>query len=268
MRFCVILSLLLLHTVFSVSVQMLPERIIRHFPCVAQMKVCSKIERFNTWKIKCYKEIEGMIRGIIFDFDGVITDSEPPYIEALVKLMKSLGRDASFEELQHVVGQNLKAIGEELTGTYGLDMSAEEFNERCMRIYEESTDIRDFRAMDGLYDFLESCKQKGIIMCVASSSDYDYLYTIMDSLGIRDYFAFVLSGHGLRKGKPDPLIYNMAAEKMGIDKKDLLIIEDSTNGIRAGKASGIYTVGFKGSKVVQDTSMADKEVYSFQEIEL
>lgn len=209
-----------------------------------------------------------MIRGIIFDFDGVITDSEPPYIEALVEYMKRLGIDVTFEELQHVVGQNLRAIGEELTGTYGIDMPAEEFNAGSMKVYEESTDIRDFRPMDGLYDFLEACRGKGIAMCVASSSDYDYLYTIMDCLGIRQYFDFVLSGHGLKKGKPDPLIYNMAAEKMDIDKKELMIIEDSLNGIKAGIASGIYTVGFKGSRVVQDTSAADKEVYSFKEIKL
>ncbi len=209
-----------------------------------------------------------MIKGIIFDFDGVVTDSEPPYIEALVSFMKSIGINATFEELQHVVGQNLQAIGTELVNTYHLDMSVEEFNRRSMGIYEETTDIRDFRPMEGLYEFLDRCKEKGIRMCVASSSDYDYLYTIMDSLKIRDYFEWVLSGHGLSKGKPDPLIYNMAAEKMEIDKKDLMIIEDSPNGIRAGIASGIYTVGFKGSRVIQDTSMANKEVDFFNEIEL
>ncbi|MBQ9424788.1 MAG: HAD family phosphatase [Erysipelotrichaceae bacterium] len=209
-----------------------------------------------------------MIKGIIFDFDGVVTDSEPPYIDALVSFMQSIGIDATFEELQHVVGQNLQAIGTELVNTYHLNMSPEEFNRRSMSIYEESTDIRKFKPMEGLYEFLDRCKEKGIRICVASSSDYNYLYTIMDSLKIRDYFEWVLSGHGLSKGKPDPLIYNMAAEKMGIDKKDLMIIEDSPNGIRAGIASGIYTVGFKGSRVIQDTSMADKEVDSFNEIEL
>ncbi len=209
-----------------------------------------------------------MIKGIIFDFDGVVTDSEPPYIEALVSFMQSIGIDATFEELQHVVGQNLQAIGTELVNTYHLDMSPEEFNRRSMSIYEESTDIREFKPMEGLYEFLDRCKEKGIRMCVASSSDYDYLYTIMDSLKIRDYFEWVLSGHGLSKGKPDPLIYNIAAERMGIEKKDLMIIEDSPNGIKAGIASGIYTIGFKGSRVIQDTSMADKEVDSFNEIEL
>ncbi len=209
-----------------------------------------------------------MIKGIIFDFDGVITDSEPPYIEALVKLLKSLGREASFKELQHVVGQNIQSIGKELVAAYSLDMSVEEFNERSMKVYEESTDIKDFKEMNGLHDFLESCKAKGISMCIASSSDYDYLYTILDCIGIREYFSFVLSGHCLNKGKPDPLIYNMAAEKMNIEKSDLMIIEDSPNGIKAGINSGIYTVGFKGSRVIQDTSLADEEVYSFKEIKL
>ena len=209
-----------------------------------------------------------MIKGIIFDFDGVITDSEPPYIEALIKYLHGFGIDATFEELQHVIGKTVDAIATEVIEKYGLQVTIEEFNTESMRIYEEDNDIRKFKPMSGLYEFLDRCKKRGIRMCIASSSELNYLYTIMDSLRIRDYFEYVISGHGLPRSKPDPLIYDLAAEKMKLDKKDLMIIEDSYNGIRAGKASGIYTVGLKASRVIQDTSMADKEVYSFQEIEL
>ena len=76
----------------------------------------------------------------------------------------------------------------------------------------------------------------------------------------------MISGDLLKHSKPDPEIYNLVTKKMGLDKKELMIIEDSVNGIRAGKASGIFTVGFKGSRIIQDTSMADREVYSFREI--
>lgn len=209
-----------------------------------------------------------MIKGIIFDFDGVITDSEPPYIEALIKYLHGFGIDATFEELQHVIGKTVDAIATEVIEKYGLQVTIEEFNTESMRIYEEDNDIRKFRPMKGLYEFLDRCRKKGIRMCIASSSELNYLYTIMDSLEIRDYFEHVISGHGLPRSKPDPLIYDLAAEKMKLDKKDLMIIEDSYNGIRAGKASRIYTVGLKASRVIQDTSMADKKVYSFQEIEL
>ncbi len=209
-----------------------------------------------------------MRKGIIFDFDGVITDSEPPYIEALIKYLHGFGIDATFEELQHVIGKTVDAIATEVIEKYGLQTTIERFNAESMRIYEEDNDIRKFKPMKGLYEFLDRCREKGIRMCIASSSELNYLYTIMDSLKIRDYFEYVISGDGLPRSKPDPLIYDLAAEKMELDKKDLMIIEDSYNGIRAGKASGIYTVGLKASRVIQDTSMADKEVYSFQEIEL
>ena len=209
-----------------------------------------------------------MIKGIIFDFDGVITDSEPPYIEALIKYLHGFGIDAAFEELQHVIGKTVDAIATEVIEKYGLQTTIEEFNTESMRIYEEDNDIRKFKPMSGLYEFLDRCKKRGIRMCIASSSELNYLYNIMDSLKIRDYFEYVISGDGLPRSKPDPLIYNLAAEKMKLDKKDLMIIEDSYNGIMAGKASGIFTVGLKASRVIQDTSMADKEVYSFQEIEL
>ena len=103
-------------------------------------------------------------------------------------------------------------------------------------------------------------------MSVASSSSNEYLKNVLSRFGIYDDFAFVLSGNAFEHSKPDPEIYNIAAEKMGIAKAELLVIEDSVNGIKAAKAAGIYTIGLKKSIVKQDTSEADCEVFSFDEI--
>jgi len=209
-----------------------------------------------------------MIKGIIFDFDGVITDSEVLYVESVVAYLEGIGIRTTFDSVQHVIGQNMNDIAASLIEQFHLDLTVDQVIEDSSKVYQKMFDYNRFKAMNGLLEFLERCKEKGIRMMIASSSDYDYLYAIMDHLGIRDYFESVLSGASLHHSKPDPEIYNLAAEKMGLPKKDLLIIEDSINGIRAGKASGIYTIGFKGSVIVQDTSEADKEVNSFKEIEL
>ena len=68
--------------------------------------------------------------------------------------------------------------------------------------------------------------------------------------------------------KPDPEIYNKAAELLGIEKEGLMIIEDSLHGVMAGKASGIFTVAYKGAKFKQDTPMADLEICDFKELNI
>lgn len=68
-------------------------------------------------------------------------------------------------------------------------------------------------------------------------------------------------------GKPNPDIYYLAQSKLGIPKERLVVIEDSYNGIQAGKSAGIYTIAYKGSMIEQDTSNADCAVYSYEQIE-
>lgn len=105
-------------------------------------------------------------------------------------------------------------------------------------------------------------------MAIVSSSTQSYLRHILELFEIQDYFDFVLSGDMAERSKPFPDIYLKAAEKTGLLKNELFVIEDSTAGIAAAKAAGIYVVGYKGSKIIQDTSQADEEVFSFKEIDL
>jgi HAD superfamily hydrolase (TIGR01509 family) len=209
-----------------------------------------------------------MIKGIIFDFDGVISDSEVLYVDSLVEYLKTVGINSAFDEVKYVIGQNMNDIASCLIRQFDLHLSPEQVIRDSLDVYQKMFSVSMMEPMEGLKEFLERCREKGIRMMVASSSDYSYLYDALDHFGIRDYFEMVISGADFVHSKPDPSIYNTSAERMGIDKKDLMIIEDSPNGIKAGIASGIFTVAFKGSKIVQDTSLADKEVYSFSEIEL
>ena len=82
------------------------------------------------------------------------------------------------------------------------------------------------------------------------------------------YFRFILSGEDFVHSKPDPEIYNKAAELLGLEKEGLMIIEDSLHGVMAGKASGIFTVAYKGAKFKQDTPLADLEICDFKELNI
>ncbi len=89
---------------------------------------------------------------------------------------------------------------------------------------------------------------------------------MLERLGISEYFDEIVSGEMVEHSKPAPDIYLKAAECVGLPTDSLIVIEDSVNGIRAGKNARIYTVGYKGSVVEQDTHEADVEVRDFMEI--
>lgn len=209
-----------------------------------------------------------MVRGIIFDFDGVIVDSEVFYLQSLVAYLKTMDIEASVEDVKHVLGQNMNDIADCIITQYGLKIGPEKMIKDSTAVFNDMLKEHVFEPMKGLIPFLERCRDKDVKMAIASSSDYAYLYKIMDQTDIRDFFSLVLSGEDFVHSKPDPEIYNVAQSRLGIAKDELLIIEDSVNGIRAGKASGIRTIGFKGSVVEQDTSQADEEVNDFSEIDI
>ena len=209
-----------------------------------------------------------MIKGIIFDFDGVIVDSEPLYIETLLGYLAGLGVKTSEEKISYVIGQNLNDIGSDIISQFGLNMTVEEFVNDSRAYYFQRNKNADYPLLPGAKEFIERCHQKGLAICVASSSGYEYLHKILESKKLLPYFRFILSGEDFVHSKPDPEIYNKAAELLGIEKEGLMIIEDSLHGVMAGKASGIFTVAYKGAKFKQDTPMADLEICDFKELNI
>ena len=157
----------------------------------AQIHLCKKFADFTSKNSECYKRIVSMYKGIVFDFDGVIVDSEVRYVESVIAYLKTLGIDSHFDELTYLIGQNMSDIYMCLKRQFDLDVSKESFISDSMKVYEQLSDIKTFEPMDGLKEFLEYCHDKDLVMSVASSSSYDYLYTIMDTLNITRFFTHV-----------------------------------------------------------------------------
>lgn len=210
-----------------------------------------------------------MVKGIIFDFDGVIFDGEMVIATALINYLKKHNIDEDIKGISASLGQTYDDIIAYVIKKYNVNDDFESAKSYIDDQYYTIANTYDFKAMPGLIEFLDKCKSKGIDMCIASSGDYSYLDESLKKINVStDYFKFIVSGYDFVKSKPDPEIFLTAASKLNIDKENLIILEDSHNGIQAGIASGIMTYGFKGSSIVQDTSNADKEIYAFSEIPL
>ena len=208
-----------------------------------------------------------MIKGIIFDCDGVLLDSEPLFTIAVENLARDKGVPVDMTTLPDCNGITGRQFCKILLSQYP-EVSDEP--EAFIKEYYEYCDALlmsdELQPMKGIVEFARKQHAQGKKLAIASSSPEYYVRHKIALFGIEDCFDFIVSANDVTKSKPDPQVYLIACEKMKEKKEDLIVIEDAPNGIKAGKAAGLYVVGFKGSKLLQDTSLADEEVYEFADI--
>lgn len=209
-----------------------------------------------------------MVKGIIFDFDGVIVESEPLFLDSVIMYLKRFNITADYSSTKQLCGMTKTNIVKAMKSAFNLKDDLDKIYSDMVEIEKQVKKVERYQLINGVKPFLKKCEQKGIKMAIASSSDVSFIEAVLKHNEIDKYFSFIVSGQFVERSKPDPQIYNIASEKMGIDKKELIIIEDAYNGILAGVNSKIFTYGLKASIIEQNTLHADKEVYSYDEIEL
>ena len=95
----------------------------------------------------------------------------------------------------------------------------------------------------GLFVLLDRLKHRGLPLAVATSSRHAYADRLLTRHGLRDRFAFVLASEDVTRGKPDPEIYRLAADRFGVPAASMLVLEDSPAGVAAATAAGAIAVG-------------------------
>lgn len=205
-------------------------------------------------------------KGIIFDCDGCILDSEAIFLEAVRRYLNTFNIESSNDDLKFVVGKPMTTIAMDLLDKYHLNLSVDEFIQGERVIFYEMMNSTALSPMPGLLDLIQRALVDNIALAIASSSPKNYVLNVTDQFGITDKFQEIITGEQVEHGKPYPDIYLLAASKLGIAKDELIIIEDSTNGIQAGISAGIYTVGYKGSIIEQDTSKADVSIDHYDQL--
>lgn len=205
-------------------------------------------------------------KGIIFDCDGCILDSEAIFLEAVRRYLNTFNIESSNDDLKFVVGKPMTTIAMDLLDKYHLNLSVDEFIQGERVIFYEMMNSTALSPMPGLLDLIQRALADNIALAIASSSPKNYVLNVTDQFGITDKFQEIITGEQVEHGKPYPDIYLLAASKLAIAKDELIIIEDSTNGIQAGISAGIYTVGYKGSIIEQDTSKADVSIDHYDQL--
>ncbi|MEZ6194211.1 MAG: HAD family phosphatase [Planctomycetota bacterium] len=187
-------------------------------------------------------------QAIIFDMDGVLVDSEPLHLAATNAVLAEEGASLSSLENRIYLGTNERAYWRALVERFGLRRPAEE----CMERKRAETHRRLREALPvapGVRDFARAARARGLALGVASGSDRDLVEFVLSGVGIDDLVGAIAAGDEVGRPKPDPEIFLLAAERLGIDPEVCLVFEDSANGARAALAAGMGCV-----RVVTETT--------------
>lgn len=178
--------------------------------------------------------------GVIFDQDGLLFDTEAVYQRSWVKAGKELGLDVPFAFCTAVSGTSGPGMAAVIHEFFP-EVDPQTFIDLCFQLSYEEQD-RFLPEKPGLHEILELFRSRGVKIAVASSSYRDRVEQNLSRSGILEYFDAIATRDDVRNGKPDPEIFLVAAQRLGLDPSDCYVFEDSFNGVRAGHAAGCFTV--------------------------
>lgn len=209
-----------------------------------------------------------MIQTVIFDMDGVIVDTEPVHHFAYLQHFKDLNIDVSPEMYASFTGNSTKNIYERLKDIYKLTDEVPLLVETKRNLFNDAFDKKeDLYLLDGVLDLIKDLHSNGMQLVLASSSANVTIERIFKRFDLNQYFSHKVSGEDFPKSKPHPAIFLKAAALANTPVENCIVIEDSTNGIRASKAAGIYCVAYDSvNSKLQDLSEADQVIHHFNEL--
>lgn len=208
-----------------------------------------------------------MLKAVLFDMDGVIVDTEPLHRKAYHQMFDDVDIVVDEDLYSSFTGQSTINICKRLVDYYGLNVTPEYLVSLKRKHYKYFFDNDELDLIDGVLDRIKDYHANNMTLVVASSASMPGIIQIFERFNLNQYFSAKFSGADLKESKPHPEIFLKAAESTGFKKSECLVIEDSTNGIKAAHAANIFCVGFKSPHSShQDYSLANKVVSSFEEI--
>lgn len=184
------------------------------------------------------------LRGVIFDMDGVLCDSEPFIAAAAIDMFRqTYGVAATRDDFAPFVGAGEDRFIGGVAEKYGVKLTMPRDKRRTYEIYLEHIKGK-LHALPGAVQFIHDCRARGFNIAVATSADHVKLVGNLAQIGVpAETFDAVVTGDDVERKKPDPQIFLLAAFRLNIPPQQCLVIEDATNGIRAGRSAGSACLG-------------------------
>ena len=194
------------------------------------------------------------IRALIFDFDGLLVNTSELITAAYMQFMERRGKKFDVKDRSDMMGRpgivNMNFLKEE----YGLEGDPEELLKERRAISRALIEER-MALLEGVTELLELAENLGLVCAVGSGADRPHVEYGLNKMGIRKYFSAILTSDDLVKsqGKPDPEIFLLAAEAIGMKPAECIVLEDAPNGITAAKKAGMKSIFVPDARFTQTT---------------
>lgn len=205
---------------------------------------------------------QAKIKGVLFDMDGLVLDTEKLYTRFWMEAANALGYPMTRQQ----------ALGlRSLSGTFGAQKMQSYFDQPVdyEKVKQKRIELMDaFIAREGVETkpgirmLLTYLRENGIKTAIATSSPLERTESYLKSVGLKDAFDELISGYMVKRGKPEPDIYLFAAEKLGLAPGECFALEDSPSGILSAYRAGCYPVMIPD----QDEPTAETEQYLFAKV--
>jgi beta-phosphoglucomutase family hydrolase len=207
------------------------------------------------------------IRAVIWDMDGVIADSGPYHLAAWQEIFGRRGVKFTAEDFNHSFGLRNDNI---IRNTLGKNIAQAEVD--AIAGEKEETFRRlaggKIKALPGALELLRLLEKEGLSMAIASSTPPENIELVTGILGIAGYFQVIVNGHEVTKGKPDPQVFLLAAQGLGVKPENCLVIEDAVAGVTAAKRAGMYCLAVTNTHSRQKLKEADLIVDTLEKVTL
>lgn len=197
-----------------------------------------------------------MIKLVIFDVDGTLVDSESIYVKAAIKNMEVNGYNIPMSVIMGIIGQNRVASRKLIESSQDESFDYDKYIKDYEKIRSEFIKNEPLKLKKGALNILNYCKEHNIKIAIATSTYREKQVKVLTNLGIIDYFDYMVFGDEIKNSKPAPDIYLKVYEHYNLDKDEMIIYEDSNNGILSGYNAGIRVVYIKDIVDVKEETLA------------
>ncbi len=194
------------------------------------------------------------IKAVIFDMDGVIFDSETAYIGCCRDVAKSWGIEFKEDVALQCLGATVDRTKQLIRKAYGDVFDIGKYWDESFKLFMERYDKGRLPMKPGVREIMDYLKSENILIALASSTEEWAVRQELSDAGLIDYFDRIVCGDMVERSKPFPDIFLKAAELLGQEPENCMVIEDSFNGIRAAHAAGMHPV------MVPDILQPDDEI--------
>ncbi len=185
-----------------------------------------------------------MLKGIIFDMDGVLVNSEPMHYKACCMVLEEYGIIYPYEKYKKFIGSTDKKIIEDIRSFHPFPCSDEDYISKLKEKKDTLITCDGFEGIAGTPELIKALHAAGFLLAVASSSPYEYIIRVTKALGIYHYFHQIVSGVNVPHPKPAPDVFFKTAKELRLAPSECLVIEDSKNGVKAANAAGMPCIGY------------------------